>query len=177
MKETTNHKLRYPETKDPDTLALYWENLAKDTERELDAIDPKQITGGSAGKIIIAKSTGAGVYAALKGDATLAEDGTLSIGTKKIDRSKLADPVLQTGAVDTSEQANETNGTYEISWPVAFADTKYKVAFSVQKLVGEGAGTYNICVVSKSSSKIIVSFRNLTGAKVSARIEAIAVHD
>lgn len=37
-KETTNHKLRYPEKGDPDTLAAYWQHLAEDTERELNAI-------------------------------------------------------------------------------------------------------------------------------------------
>lgn len=110
MKETTNHKIRYPEPKDPDTLAAYWENQANDVERELDKIDPKQIIGGSAGKLIIAKSTGAGAFTAMKGDATLAEDGTLTIANDAITAAKIAE-----SAVGASEIAANAVGASEIA--------------------------------------------------------------
>lgn len=110
MKETTNHKIRYPEPKDPDTLAAYWENQAKDVERELDAIDPKQIVGGSAGKLLIAKSTGAGAYTAMKGDATLAEDGTVTIANDAINAAKIAE-----NAVGSSEIAAGAAGESELA--------------------------------------------------------------
>ena len=89
-KETPKHGLRYPEPEDPDTLATYWQHLAEDTEEALDEIAPSQIVGGMAGKLIVAGSTGAGAYKAMKGDATLAEDGTLTIGAGAVGPSKLA---------------------------------------------------------------------------------------
>lgn len=46
---------------------------------DLANIAPGQIVGGSAGKLLIAGSTGAAAYKAMKGDATLAEDGTLTL--------------------------------------------------------------------------------------------------
>jgi hypothetical protein len=127
VKETTNHKIRYPEPKDPDTMAVYWENQAKDVDRELDAIDPKQIIGGSAGKILIAKSTGAGVWAALKGDGTLAEDGTLNIGGRKITDPKLGiirgrlkeDGGIASGIGFTAEKT--ATGVYKITFTSPYA--------------------------------------------------------
>lgn len=51
------HKIRYPEPKDPDTLALYWQHQAEDLERELEAIKPKQIVPGSKGQLLLVDST------------------------------------------------------------------------------------------------------------------------
>jgi len=48
----------------------------------------KPATGGT-GQFLIVQSTGSAAYKAMKGDATLAEDGTLTIGAKKVTDSKL----------------------------------------------------------------------------------------
>ncbi len=49
---------------------------------------------GAAKQLLIVQSTGAVAYKAMKGDATLAEDGTLTIGAKKVLESMLADAVV-----------------------------------------------------------------------------------
>jgi hypothetical protein len=95
VKETPNHKIRYPDKGDPDALAAYWQHQAEDLERELDAIHPKQIVGGADGQLIIVKD-GAPAFAAMKGDATLAEDGTLAIGDAKVSTKHLADNATTT---------------------------------------------------------------------------------
>jgi hypothetical protein len=56
----------------------------------------------SKGKLLIAQNTGAAVWEAIKGDATLSEDGTLTVGAGAITESKVGD-----GAV-TSRKAKLT---------------------------------------------------------------------
>jgi hypothetical protein len=103
MPETPNHKLRYPVGGDPAKHALYYENLAEDTERELDDIAPDQITapGGEAddGKLLIVQS-GAPAFAAMEGDATIAEDGTLAIGAGKVTEEKLGNKAVTTSKLN-----------------------------------------------------------------------------
>jgi hypothetical protein len=55
-------------------------------------IPPANITAAEAdkGKLLIVQSTGAPAFEAMKGDATLAEDGTLTVGKEKITLEKLA---------------------------------------------------------------------------------------
>src|SRR6201999_3318661 len=49
---------------------------------------------GTAGQVLISKSTGKPAPTTLKGDATLAEDGTLTIGSGAVADTKLATPVI-----------------------------------------------------------------------------------
>lgn len=100
-KETPNHKLRYPEKGDPDTLAAYWQHLAEDTERELDAIglDQLVIPGSSDGKLVVVKDGGA-VLAAMSGDATFDEDGVLQLGSKVVGTNELGDKAVTGAKVD-----------------------------------------------------------------------------
>lgn len=136
MKETPIHKLRYPETGDPDTLALYWQHQAEDAERELGKIDPGQVLApggaGDAGKLLIVGATGATAAKAMKGDATIASDGTLTIGAKKVLESMLAD-----GAA-TSPKTKLTTETKVSSAPLVLTEaykdiegTTYEVTPSV----------------------------------------------
>jgi|GEM_PF-2928812 len=45
---------------------------------------------GSAKQLLIVQSTGSAAYKAMKGDATLAEDGTLTIGSGVVDATRIA---------------------------------------------------------------------------------------
>lgn len=98
MKETPNHKLRYPETTDPNAYVSDLTNLAEDTERELDAIDPSQLVvpGGAedVSKLLIVQNTGAAAFKAMSGDVSINEDGVTAIGN-----SKLATVMYQDGSV------------------------------------------------------------------------------
>jgi len=49
---------------------------------------------GTAGQVLIDQSTGVPAPKTLKGDATLAEDGTLTVGAGKVLESKLADAAV-----------------------------------------------------------------------------------
>lgn len=99
IQETPNHKLRYPQGEDPAKHALYYENLAKDTERELDAIAPGQIVGGSAGQLLVVQNTGGAAFKALSGDVTISEAGVATIGTGKVTADKLGGSSVETGKV------------------------------------------------------------------------------
>ena len=78
------------ESDKPPSIETAMKPTAERVHKLLGEIAPGQIVGGSAGKLVIAGSTGAGAYKALKGDATLAEDGTLTIGSEKVSTTKLA---------------------------------------------------------------------------------------
>lgn len=74
---------------------------------------------GTAGQVLISKSTGKPAPTTLKGDATLAEDGTLTL--KRLTQTKRV------------EVTTETAASVEAVWPVAFADTEYTVQVTVAR--------------------------------------------
>lgn len=79
--------------------------MADRLHERLDDIAPGQLTPpggeGDDGKLLIVNS-GAPAFAAMKGDATLAEDGTLTIGVKKIVTEMLADLGVTTAKLNNS---------------------------------------------------------------------------
>lgn len=103
MKETPNHGLRYPEPSDPDTLAAYWENLAKDAESALNAINLSQLVadpgGADDGKLVIVKD-GAAAYKAMSGDGTIDENGSFQLGSKVVGTTELGDKAVTAGKLD-----------------------------------------------------------------------------
>lgn len=100
MAETPVHKLRFPETTDPDTLAAYYQHLAEDVELALDAIAPSQLIGGAAGQLIIVDGTGAGAYKAMTGDGTIDAGGSFQLGAGVVGTTELADAGVVTSKVD-----------------------------------------------------------------------------
>ncbi len=103
MPETPIHKLRFPEGEDPAKLALYYQQLAEDVERELDDIAPSQIAtagAGDEGKLLIVQNTGAPAFKALSGDVTVDKDGKVTIGKGTVGTEELADLGVTTGKVN-----------------------------------------------------------------------------
>jgi hypothetical protein len=127
VKETTNHKLRYPEPKDPDTLAAYWESLAKDTERELDAIAPKQITGAAKKQLLIANSSGVVTAVTASGDVTNDDAGVFTIGNEKVESKHVKDGTLTRG--DLSAEAKPF--TWYAPKNIATEESRENIAFGV----------------------------------------------
>jgi hypothetical protein len=74
---------------------------------------------GTAGQVPISKSTGVPAPTTIKGDATLAENGTLTL--KRLTQTKRV------------EVTTETAASVEAVWPVAFADTEYTVQVTVAR--------------------------------------------
>jgi hypothetical protein len=124
VKETPNHKLRYPETTDPNAYVSDLTNLAKDTERELDAVDLSQLVvpGGTEddGKLVIVKD-GAAAYRAMSGDVSINKDGVTQIGN-----NKLATGMYQDGSVATAKVAD-----------AAITSRKFKPSAGVVKATGD----------------------------------------
>lgn len=76
--------------------------------------------GQTKGKLLIAQNTGAAAWKAMKGDATLAADGTLTIGSGAVNAGRLADgavtnPKLATGAVQSSNIATGAVGEAKLA--------------------------------------------------------------
>jgi hypothetical protein len=91
-----------------------------DVTADLQNIAPKQIVGGSAGKLLIVDGTGATAFAAMKGDATLAADGTLTIGKEKVTNEKVGKKAirgenLDDGSVGTSHLGENAVGPNKIN--------------------------------------------------------------
>jgi hypothetical protein len=57
------------------------------------------------GKLLVVQNTGAAAWKALKGDATLAEDGTLTIGAKRIVASMIADALKPSAGAAAGTEA------------------------------------------------------------------------
>jgi hypothetical protein len=114
MPETEGHKLRFPEGKDPATLATYFEHLAKDVDAALDALAPKQIVGVAKKQLLIANAAGVVTAVTASGDVTNDESGVFAIGGEKVTTGKLADKAVTTAKVDdgavTSGKAKLTAG-------------------------------------------------------------------
>lgn len=114
MPETPKHNLRYPVPTDPDTIALYYQHLAEDVERELDAITLTQLAPGTAGELIIVDGTGAATYKAMKGDGTIDDGGNFQLGDSVVGTAELADKAVTAAKIDnasvTSPKAKLTVG-------------------------------------------------------------------
>lgn len=115
------HELPYNLQGDkPPSLEAITKPLAERVHERLDAIDLSQleVPGGTAddGKLVIVKD-GAAAYSAMKGDATIAEDGTLSIGVKKIITEMLADL-----GVTTAKMANNSVTLAKIAEALGLTD-------------------------------------------------------
>jgi hypothetical protein len=91
----------------PPNLEAVTKPLAEEVRQYLLAIglDQLVVPGGAAdkGKLVVVDNTGVAAFQAMKGDATLAPDGTLAIGEKKIFTQMLGDEV-----VTTAKQANKS---------------------------------------------------------------------
>lgn len=101
-------EIPYPDQDDkPPNLEVGIEGLAKRLHELLGKIGTGQLVvpggAGDKGKLLLVDNTGAAAFAAMKGDATLAGDGTLTIGKAKILTEMLADLV-----VTTAKMANKS---------------------------------------------------------------------
>ena len=90
MKETTNHKLRYPEPGDADLLCAAYQHLAEDADRELDKIAPKQISGIAKKQLLIANASGVVTAVTASGDVTNDESGVFTIANGAVTDAKTA---------------------------------------------------------------------------------------
>jgi hypothetical protein len=77
--ETSSHKLPYPLEGDSADVPRDVKALALRLDDQLDKIAPKQIIGGSAGKLLIVDKTGATAFCAMKGDGTIDAEGNLQL--------------------------------------------------------------------------------------------------
>lgn len=83
----------------------------------LGEIAPGQIVGGSAGKLLIAGSTGAGAYKAMSGDATIDKDGALAIAKGAVGTAELADGAGTSPKLKpTIESAAQVGGPVTLSY-------------------------------------------------------------
>lgn len=160
MPETTPHKIRYPEGKDPAKVQEYLQHLAEDVNRELDAIALSQLLHGTSGQLIVVQGTGAVAYKALKGDATLAADGTLTVGPGAIGTSKLADSAATTAKIAEGAitRAKMAAGLGALTWYtpkiIATEESRTNTAFGTLPTPDEVKE-----VVLPSNGLIVVNYR------------------
>lgn len=139
---TPNHALPYPQGSDDATVHTDLQALAEAVDNELDTIAPGQITGPTAGQLLIANASGIITGTTMSGDATITPAGALSITSKKITTTKLDDKAVTTakladGAITSdkvgpwiqvaSGYANQFSGVGGVTWPTAFPNTSYIV--------------------------------------------------
>jgi hypothetical protein len=78
-------------------------------DAELDNIAPAQIVGVTAGRLLLANSSGVVTGTAISGDATISNTGVLTIGDDKIKQS-----MIDNNAVGRDQLADNAVGTNEI---------------------------------------------------------------
>lgn len=123
-KTAAPHEIPFVEQGDkPPSAEEATKPMAERVHERLDNIGPSQIVPpggeGDDGKLLIVQS-GAPAFAAMKGDATIAEDGTLAIGVKKIVTDMLADLGVTTAKINNkavtlaklAEELGLTEGYY-----------------------------------------------------------------
>jgi hypothetical protein len=107
---------------------------------------------GTAGQLLIVQNTGAPAAKAMKGDATLAEDGMLTIGAAKVTDAKLAKPPI----------AGEITAGGEVGVGSGFAAEK------------TATGTYKITLTTELSTEgvIVVTALESVGVRFGAITES-----
>ncbi|HEX5592013.1 MAG TPA: hypothetical protein VFX35_01555 [Solirubrobacterales bacterium] len=143
------------------------------------------------GKLLFVDNTGAAAFSAMKGDATLAGDGTLSIGKAKILTEMLADgvlttakmadggvtraklsPFLQTKRVDGLELAAGVSFKQPVVWSTPFPDANYTASVTVRS--GNNARA-EATIVEKTKEQIKVEVTAVKGGQM--YLDVVAIHD
>lgn len=91
----------YLSTDKPPDMAAVTKAMAERQHALLNGLALSNLAHGTAGQLIVVQSTGAAAYKTMKGDATLAEDGTLTIAANAVGAAEITD-----GSVGTAELAN-----------------------------------------------------------------------
>jgi len=109
----------YPEGTDPADGPAQLQALAEAVEADVKVLDPRYFRAGTSGQLIIVSGTGAAAYAAMRGDATIIADGTITIGDDKvinrhIGPEAVTNPELADNAVTQAKMADNSVGAAEL---------------------------------------------------------------
>ncbi|MBS1842951.1 MAG: hypothetical protein JST53_00910 [Actinobacteria bacterium] len=138
-KATTNFGFPYPELGD-----------SPDTPRDIKALAERSDA----------------VLTGVKGDATLAKDGTLTIGSGAVTSTKIAKTAIQGKRVSHPGGS----GAITVNWTTPFPDTAYTVTAMIS-----AASNATMVLVSRSAASCVLEPRSPLTA--GTEIDVIAVHD
>jgi hypothetical protein len=102
MPETENHDIPYPDTGDDAKVPADMQALAEQVDSELDDIAPSQIQNQTAGKLLIANSSGVITGTAMSGDVTISDAGVTEIGAGKVGATELGTKAVETAKINDS---------------------------------------------------------------------------
>lgn len=181
-------------TDTPPDMAAVTKAIADQVHARLNAIALSQlVTGGEAndGKLVIVKD-GAAAYAAMKGDATIADDGTLTIGAGKVGtdalaaeavtgaelapsavtRSKIAAGMLKTfRSAQIGLFAENASVDFPVVWNEPFPDAAYTYSVTLESKEGQA----DWIVVERVAKQIKVRLNAIKPGNFF--IHATAIHD
>lgn len=134
-KTATPHEIPFSLQGDkPPNLEAITKPIAERVHERLDDISPSQITGGTAGQLLVVQDTGAAAFKALSGDVTVDKAGVAAIGAAKVATAMLQDKAVSTTKINDA------------------AVTPGKIADTLKPSGGATAGTEALRALGTSAS-------------------------
>lgn len=113
MPTTTTHLLPYPAGTDPADVPADLAALAEAVDAKLSAVTPAQISGATAGQLLVANASGVVTAVTVTGDVTFSSAGAATVGSSAINTNKLANNAVTTAKIDNGAvTAAKLSATY-----------------------------------------------------------------